>query len=119
MCRYIYVMSLLCNWAIPPLQVPPRSKGPLMYQDQTVVPLPARAGDVAFFVSDVWHRRLPTLPGNPGRYFLQVHYGRRDIAQRIQPTAQVNHVTDAVAAAAAATGTLALVGLHDLGFYDG
>ena len=33
------------------------------------------AGDVALFVSDVWHRRLPSLPGDPGRFFLQCHYG--------------------------------------------
>ena len=30
---------------------------------------------MVFFVSDVWHRRLPTREGNPGRYFLQVHNG--------------------------------------------
>jgi alpha-D-xyloside xylohydrolase len=30
-----------------------------------------------------WHRRLPPLPGDAGRFFLQAHYGRRDIAQRI------------------------------------
>ena len=51
------------------------------------------AGDVALFVSDVWHRGMPAGPGGRGRDFLQVHYGRRDIAQRIRTTAEVNHLS--------------------------
>ncbi len=101
-------------------QFPPRNwDDALTYNGQSSVPCLARAGDVTLFVSDVWHRRMPTLPGNPGRYFLQVHYGRRDIAQRIQPTARVNHVTPAVIAQATALGAPELVGIHSLSFYDG
>ena len=36
------------------------------------VPITARAGDVALFASDVWHRRLPTTEADTGRFFLQV-----------------------------------------------
>ena len=55
--------------------------------------LTAAAGDVALFVSDAWHRGTPGRPGGHGRYFLQVHYGRRDIAQRIRTTDDVNQLS--------------------------
>lgn len=101
---------------------PPRER----YDDVTltcngvgVQPLVASAGDVCLFVSDVWHRRLPCMPGDSGRYFLQVHYGRRDIAQRVRPTAAVNHVSEAAAARATSDREKRLIGLHDPLFYDG
>lgn len=84
-----------------------------------VKPLIAKAGDVCLFVSDVWHRRLPTLRGDSGRYFLQVHYARRDIAQRVRTTAEVNHVSaDALERARSDRGRR-LIGLHPALFYDG
>ncbi len=89
---------------------------------QGVVPLPALAGDVALFVSDVWHRRLPSGPGDPGRFFQQVHYGRRDLAQRIRPTSVANHLSPAAlhdAASADDRRLGRLLGLHPTGFYDG
>jgi ectoine hydroxylase-related dioxygenase (phytanoyl-CoA dioxygenase family) len=64
----------------------------LTWNGQRPVVLEARAGDVQLFVSDVWHRRMPTGAGDAGRFFLQVHYGRRDIAQRVRPTSEVNHL---------------------------
>ena len=79
----------------------------------------ARAGDVALFVSDVWHRRLPSLDGDPGRFFLQCHYGRRDIAQRLRTTDQANQVSPAAASRAATPRERALIGLHEPFFYDG
>ena len=79
----------------------------------------ARAGDVALFVSDVWHRRMPCTEEDEGRFFLQAHYGRRDIAQRIRPTAQVNHVSDAALARITSDRERKLLGLHDNFFYDG
>ncbi len=84
-----------------------------------VKPLIARAGDVCLFVSDVWHRRLPSQPGDSGRFFLQAHYGRRDIAQRVQPTASVSHVSEAAAARAGSDREKTLIGLHRPWFYDG
>ncbi|MEM8765905.1 MAG: phytanoyl-CoA dioxygenase family protein [Pseudomonadota bacterium] len=85
----------------------------------SVQPLVAKAGDVCLFVSDVWHRRLPSLPGDQGRYFLQAHYGRRDIAQRVRTTATVNHVSEAAAARAETARERQLLGLHGPFFYDG
>ena len=91
----------------------------LEYQDRKPIALLARAGDVALFASDVWHRRLPTGPRDAGRCFLQAHYGRRDLAQRLRPTARVNHLSEQAIARAASERERALIGLHDPFFYDG
>jgi len=77
------------------------------------------AGDVVFFVSDVWHRRMPTGPDDSGRFFLQVQYGRRDIAQRIRTTDVVNHLSDEALVRARSDRERTVVGLHPPGFYDG
>ena len=103
-------------------QPPPRDRyddPDLTWNGRGVRALTARAGDVALFVSDVWHRRLPVGPGDRGRFFLQVHYGRRDIAQRIRPTAEVNHVSDAARERITSDRERKLLGLHDNFFYDG
>ena len=91
----------------------------LTYEQQSVVPLLAQAGDVALFVSDVWHRRMPSLANNSGRFFLQVHYGRRDIAQRLKPTDQANQLSTLAISNATSTRTKQLLGLHSPMFYDG
>ena len=96
--------------------------GDLTYDGQGVVPFVVKAGDAGFFVSDIWHRRMPTKIGaDRGRFFLQVHYGRRDIAQRILTTRQTNHLSpEAVARADAGTERdRRVVGLHPAFFYDG
>lgn len=79
----------------------------------------ARAGDVSFFVSDVWHRRLPPAPNGAGRFFLQTNYGRRDIAQRVRPTSDVNHVCPEAAERAGTERGRQVIGLHHQAFYDG
>ena len=103
-------------------QVPPRDRLTdvgLEWEGEGVTPLVADAGDVAMFVSDIWHRRLPTLDGDPGRFFVQIHYGRRDIAQRIRPTAEVNHLSPDAVERAIESGNGTVVGLHKPFFYDG
>lgn len=79
----------------------------------------ARAGDVAMFVSDVWHRRLPPTEGCTGRFFLQTNYARRDMAQRVLPTSRVNHTTPESRARARTPRERRLIGLHEEMFYDG
>lgn len=79
----------------------------------------ARAGDVGFFVSDVWHRRLPPRANSRGRFFLQTNYGRREIAQRVRPTAEVNHVRTEAAERARTERERQLLGLHPEIYYDG
>jgi ectoine hydroxylase-related dioxygenase (phytanoyl-CoA dioxygenase family) len=90
----------------------------LTYDGREPVLLEAKAGDVALFVSDVWHRGTPAS-GGTGRLFIQVHYGRRDIAQRIRTTAEVNHLTPEAVARATTKRQRELIGLHDPFFYDG
>ena len=71
------------------------------------------------FVSDVWHRRFPTADGDEGRFFLQVHYARRDIAQRLQPTSETSQVSPEAAARAGTDRDRTVIGLHPPFFYDG
>ncbi len=103
-------------------QIPPMDRVDdvgLEWEGRGAVPLVAKAGDVALFVSDIWHRRLPPGPGDAGRMFIQCHYGRRDLAQRIRPTSEVNHLSDEAVARARSPRDKTLAGLHPLGFYDG
>lgn len=90
----------------------------LSYEGRSAVPHVVAAGDVDLRVSDVWHRRWPPSPRSRGRLFLQVNYGRRDIAQRVLPTAQVNHVAPAARARARTDRERWLLGLHPEGFFD-
>ena len=102
-------------------QLPPEPdpNGMISYQGgDPEVPL-GKAGDVVFFVSDVWHRRMPTGAGDKGRFFLQVQYGRRDVAQRLRTTAKVNHLDDSAIARAVTNRQRTVIGLHPPGFYDG
>lgn len=76
------------------------------------------AGDVVLFASDAWHRGFPAGPGGRGRYFLQVHFGRRDIAQRVRSTAEANQVSSEAVARATTERERSVIGLHDPFFYD-
>lgn len=91
----------------------------LEWEGARVLPLTASAGDVLLFVSDVWHRRLPPTGDDPGRYFIQCHYGRRDIAQRLRPTSIANQLSGEAIERATNTRERRLVGLHRPSFYDG
>ena len=91
----------------------------LAYDGREAVALEARTGDVALFVSDAWHRGLPAKPGGTGRLFLQAHYARRDLAQRIRTTADVNHLSPEATARIRSPRERTLLGLHGPYFYDG
>jgi len=91
----------------------------LSYDGRSPAALESNAGDVALFVSDVWHRGLPAEPDATGRFFLQVHYARRDIAQRLRPTDEFNQLSPAAIARAASPRERTLIGLHAPLFYDG
>lgn len=91
----------------------------LEWEGTRVLPLIASAGDVLLFVSDVWHRRLPPAAEDPGRYFIQCHYGRRDLAQRLRPTKDANQLSAEAIERATSTRERMLIGLHDPFFYDG
>ena len=101
---------------------PPGARGmdpDLDYEGQKVVPLITRTGDAGLFVSDVWHRRMPTQAGEHGRFFLQVHYGRRDIAQRLLPTDKANQLSPEAIERAQSDRERRVIGLHPKFFYDG
>lgn len=103
-------------------QPPPRDRvddEDLTWEGNRPVALTGSAGDVVLFVSDAWHRRLPSKPGDPGRFFLQCHYGRRDLAQRLRPTSLANQLSPEAVERAATPRERTLVGLHDPSFYDG
>lgn len=91
----------------------------LDYEGQRVVPLLTRAGDAGLFVSDIWHRRMPTQDKDHGRFFLQAHYGRRDIAQRLLPTSECNQLSPEAVARAVTDRERRVIGLHPGFFYDG
>jgi len=91
----------------------------LDYEGRRVEPLITRAGDAGLFVSDLWHRRMPTQAGDHGRFFLQVHYGRRDIAQRLLTTAESNQLSPEAIARARSERERRVIGLHPPFFYDG
>jgi Phytanoyl-CoA dioxygenase (PhyH) len=102
-------------------QAPPASRvadNHLEWDGRCGVPLVARAGDVALFVSDIWHRRMPLGAGDPGRMFIQCHYGRRDLAQRIRPTSVIHHLSEEASARARTPRERTLAGFHPLSFYD-
>lgn len=90
----------------------------LSYDGRPPVMLTASAGDAALFVSDAWHRGTPAKPGFR-RFFLQAHYGRRDIAQRILRTEDANHLTPQAVEWADTERERRLFGLHPARFYDG
>ncbi len=90
----------------------------LTYDGRPPAVMLLRAGDVALFVSDAWHRGLPSKPGGRGRYFMQVHYGRRDIAQRLRAPMDVHQLSPEAVARAGTERARTIVGLHDPFFYD-
>jgi hypothetical protein len=91
----------------------------LEYVGRGSVPVLARSGDVAFFVSDVWHRRLPPQAGGNGRFFLHINSARRDLAQRVRSTSVVNHTNHEARERATTERARKLIGLHPERFYDG
>ena len=94
------------------------SKEEPTYDGRPPVAFETQAGDVVLFVSDAWHRGMPSGPGGRGRFFLQVHYARRDIAQRVRLTEVVNHVAPEAAARATTERERTVIGLHTPFFYD-
>lgn len=90
----------------------------LTYEGRSGLAHVAEPGDVSFFVSDSWHRRLPPQQESPGRFFLQINYGRREIAQRVLPPDVLNPANEAARARATTLRMRQLIGIHEQGFYD-
>ena len=84
----------------------------MTYLDASPVAPLGKIGDAVFFVSDVWYRRMPTTGKDKGRLFLQVLYGRRDIAPRLQTTDRADCLSDEAVGRAKTIGRRLLWGFN-------
>ena len=91
----------------------------LTYEGRGAAVHVARAGDVTLFVSETWHRRMPPSEMGRGRFFLQTVYGRREVAQRVRLTEELNAVGPAALARTTSDRERQLLGIHPAAFYDG
>jgi hypothetical protein len=55
------------------------------WNGRSAEPVLCQAGDVLFFRSDLWHSGSQNRTQDQTRYLLQVHYGRREMAQHFAP----------------------------------
>ena len=76
----------------------------------------ANAGDALVFRSDVWHGGSDNRSERDIRYLLQVHYGRREMAQHFSPFMEWRF--NPAVLAAASKRQRRLLGDHDPGAYD-
>jgi ectoine hydroxylase-related dioxygenase (phytanoyl-CoA dioxygenase family) len=76
----------------------------------------ASAGDALVFRSDVWHAGSDNRTASDVRYLLQVHYGRREMAQHFSP--YMSWRFNPAVLAAASPRQRRLLGDHDPGAYD-
>jgi hypothetical protein len=76
----------------------------------------ARAGDALVFRSDVWHAGSDNRSQRDIRYLLQVHYGRREMAQHFSPFMEWRF--NPAVLAAASKRQRRLLGDHDPAAYD-
>ncbi|MDF3865112.1 phytanoyl-CoA dioxygenase family protein [Pseudomonas denitrificans (nom. rej.)] len=78
--------ALCPTWVIPGSHRAGRAPAPdeREWAGRTAEPVLCRAGDCLLFRSDLWHAGSRNLSEHT-RYLLQVHYGRRMVAQKFSP----------------------------------
>ncbi|MDB5981021.1 MAG: dioxygenase [Pseudomonas sp.] len=86
------------------------------WQGRAAQPVLCRAGDVLIFRSELWHAGSSNLTPDRTRYLLQVHYGRRMVAQKFSPYLQWRFNPEVLAAATARQRRL--LGEHQEAEYD-
>lgn len=94
----------------------PQRRREEQWQGRSVEDVLCQAGDLLFFRSELWHSGSDNTTRNQTRYLLQVHYGRRMLAQKFSPYLewQFNpRVLDACT-----PRQLRLLGDHKPGAYD-
>ncbi|KJH80104.1 phytanoyl-CoA dioxygenase family protein [Stutzerimonas stutzeri] len=79
-------------------------------------PVLCDAGDVLLFRSDLWHAGSRNRTADRSRYLLQVHYGRRMVAQKFSPYLQWHFNPDVLGAATPRQRRL--LGEHEASEYD-
>jgi hypothetical protein len=62
-------------------------------------PVLVKAGDLMIFRSEVWHTGSKNITADQTRYLLQVHYGRRMMAQKFSPYLDFRHNLEVVSQA--------------------
>ncbi|SFH26893.1 phytanoyl-CoA dioxygenase family protein [Pseudomonas sp. NFACC45] len=75
------------TWVIPGSHRAGRAPvaGETQWQGRVAQPVLCRAGDVLMLRSELWHAGSENRSVDRSRYMLQVHYGRRMIAQKFSP----------------------------------
>jgi ectoine hydroxylase-related dioxygenase (phytanoyl-CoA dioxygenase family) len=94
----------------------PPTASETQWQGRTPRPVLCRAGDVLMFRSELWHAGSSNLTLDRTRYLLQVHYGRRMVAQKFAP--YLHWRFNPAVLAAATPRQLRLLGDHKEGEYD-
>jgi hypothetical protein len=79
------------------------------------VPVLCNQGNALLFRSEVWHTGSKNVTKDRTRYLLQVHYGRRGMAQRFPPYLDFKYNPAVVAACN--ERQLRLIGKHKIGAY--
>jgi len=90
--------------------------GETQWRGRDPQPILCEAGDVLMFRSDLWHAGSRNRTTDRSRYLLQVHYGRRMIAQKFSPYLQ--WCFDPGVIAAATPRQRRLLGEHEAAEYD-
>ena len=90
--------------------------GERQWQGREAEPVLCQAGDVLFFRSDLWHAGSRNRSIERSRYLLQVHYGRRMVAQKFSPYLAWQFNPDVLAAATSRQRRL--LGEHEPSEYD-
>lgn len=109
----------LCpTWVIPGSHKAGRPPAPFEkhWNGHLSQPVLCQAGDVLFFRSDLWHSGSDNRTLNETRYLLQVHYGRREMAQHFAPFLEWRFNPDTLAACNSRQRRL--LGDHAEGPYD-
>lgn len=79
------------------------------------VPVLCKQGDTLLFRSEVWHTGSKNVTTDRTRYLLQVHYGRRGMAQRFPPYLKFHYNPEVVGRCN--ERQLRLIGKHKIGAY--
>ncbi len=86
------------------------------WQGRALRPVLCQAGDVLLFRSELWHAGSPNRSVDQSRYLLQVHYGRRMVAQKFSPYLQWRFNPAVIAACTPRQRRL--LGEHEAAEYD-
>lgn len=94
----------------------PPAEGEQEWRGQAAQALLCNAGDVLFLRSELWHAGSRNRTRERSRYLLQVHYGRRMVAQKFSPYLQWRFNPEVLAACTPRQRRL--LGDHEEAEYD-